>query len=432
MTNLFRRSAAGLLGSMLIASLGSTAAVAQDVTIRIAHFFTGSSQVAGDYDGVLDAWEAAHPEVRLVREESAGDDQRIKLATDLAANNVPDLYYNWAQPAAMKQFIDAGLALDVREYLKLSPLLDEDYWTPSQLAAVTFDGAPYMLPTTGFKCFMVYNTAIFKEHGQVPPTNWDELVAVSKVFKDAGIVPINIGSKGGNPGHLFYNAVLGQLEGGQAASEATATTKDVSSAPFRQAGKIISNMKAAGAFPSDTVANGDWGPSVALYNQSKAAMLYTCPWMISHLEAPIADVSELMYFPTVEGAAVEGKQFNVGAINNGWMINKQSFEDPKKQAALVSLVDAMFDPRIARATVEKVDFPAWNLTDVSSYELSPLMRKVYAFTATSPDTYGALVNNLPSAGALTALLEAMDKLFAGDDPDAVFDSFQAAVDRDAQ
>lgn len=427
-----REKTVRLLGALGVVALWSTAAFAQspDVTLRIAHLFTGSASQAPVYKKVLDDWEAAHPEVDLVREETQGDDHRLKLATDLAANNVADIFYNWAVPGDTSKFVESGVALDVREYLEKSPTLSIEDWTPSQIQSVSIDGVPYVLPVQGFECFTLYNTEIFDKFGQVPPTNWDELLATAKVFSDAGIVPIDTGSKGGNPGHLLYNVVLGQMPEGQADAEAAMTTYDVSAPPFREAARLIGELRREKVFPADSIANGDWGPSITLYNQGRAAMLFTCPWMINQIKPEIAEVTKLMYFPTVKGAAVEGRSFNVGHINNGWMINKASFNDPDKQPAIISLLDALQSDEVKKQLIELGTFPGWDAGDLSGYNLTPLAAQVNAFTATSPDTYPGFISFLTTGGSMTAYLEAMDRLFAGDDPDAVFDDFQATVDRE--
>lgn len=420
-----------IAAAMLAASSAATISLAQDkVTIRIAHLFTGSNTQTDTYKRAMDEWEAANPNVNLVREATGGDDHRLKLATDLAANNVPDVFYNWSAPADVGKFVDAGVALDISEYLAKSKTLTLDSWAPDALKAVSVDGKPYMLPTVGVKCFTLYNTSLFDQYKQVPPKNWDELLAVSKVFSDAGIAPIDTGSKGGNPGHFLYNAVLSAMPDGQADAEAAIETYNVATPAFRSAAHLIHELIEAKAFPADSIANGDWGPSIALYNQGKAAMLYTCPWMLAQIEPSIAAVTELMYFPTLKGAAMEGSSYNIGNINNGWMINQASFHDPKKQDIIVSLMDALQSDQVKKETIEMGYFPGWKAGDLSGYKLDPLPAKVGTFTATSPNTYRGLYTFMPTAGSLTAYLEAMDKLFAGDDPDAVIDAFQSTLDRE--
>src|SRR5690606_28135403 len=82
---------------LLSAALGSSAAQDQ-VTLRFADLHAGDHPSGPVYKASLDAWRAAHPEVNLVVEYSIGDDQRVKLATDLAANNVADVFFNWTIP----------------------------------------------------------------------------------------------------------------------------------------------------------------------------------------------------------------------------------------------------------------------------------------------------------------------------------------------
>ena len=435
MLNRLRPVLAGLSAAIMLSA--ATVALAQEqVTIRLADLFGGENDQARLYTQAIEAWQAAHPEVNLVRELSVGDDQRTKLATDLAANNTPDVFFNWTGPGQMNKFVEAGVALDMAEFFKVSKRLKADHWTPSQLEAASKDGVVYQLPRGAFKCFTLYNTAIFDQHGQKPPATWDELLAVSKVFNENGIIPIDMGSKGGNPGHLFYNAVGFQLPNGYEDSEAAANPPhNVATDSMRQAAKLILDMRNNKIIPEDSVGNGDWPPSIVLYNAQKAAMLYTCPWMLQQIDPVVAETTEVMYFPDVPGSVRPGKDFHVGTVNDTWMINKAAWEDPKKQEAIRSLIeDALISPEIEQGTVELGNFPAWVTTDeeVASYNLTPLSAKVISFTATSPDLLKPLVNNMPTAGALNAYLETMDKVFAGQDPDQVLTDFQTTVNRETE
>lgn len=287
-----------------------------------------------------------------------------------------------------------------------------------------------MLPTVGFKCFTLYNTVLFEEHGQTPPTTWDELLATSQVFADAGITPVNIGSKGGNPGYLLYNVFLSQL-GGQSAAESVIDSYDVTDPVFSAAGDVAIELREAGVFPSDSVGNGDWPGSIALYNNSRAAMLFTCPWMIGQINPEIAAVSEVMNFPTIRDAKVDGASFHVGAINNGWMVNAESFEDPAKRDAIVSLLDTLNGEEVRTGIIELGLFPAWDVGDTTSgYEINPLAAEVQAFTAQAPETYPVLSALMPTAGSLSSYLEAMDRLFAGEDSAEIFEELAATVNRE--
>lgn len=435
MLNRLRPVLAGLSAAIMLSA--ATVAIAQEqVTIRLADLFGGQNAQSDLYAKAIEAWQVAHPEVNLVRELSVGDDQRTKLATDLAANNTADVFFNWTGPGQMDKFVEAGVALDMAEFFKVSQRLKSDHWTPAQLESASKDGVVYQLPISAFKCFTLYNTAIFDQYGQKPPTTWDELLAVSKVFNDNGIIPIDMGSKGGNPGHLFYNAVGFQLANGYEDSEAAANPPhNVSTDSMRQAAKLILEMRNNRIIPEDSIGNGDWPPSVVLYNQQKAAMVYTCPWMLQQIDPAVAETTEVMFFPDVPGSVRSGKTFHVGTVNTTWMINKASWEDPRKQEAIRSLIeDALISPDIEQGSVERGNFPAWVTTDeeVASYNLTPLSAKVISFTAAAPDLLKPLVNNMPTAGALNAYLETMDKVFAGQDPDQVMSDFQTTINRETE
>lgn len=429
------RSLAPALSALTLMAIASAGATAQDkVTIRFASFFGGSHPMAEVLSSSLDKWEAAHPEVTLVRESSVGDDHRIKLATDLAANNTPDVFLNWTTPGDINKFIESGAVLDVREIFSATKTLKADHWRDDQLAVSSVDGVPYGLPDSSFKCFMMYNTVLFDQYGQNPPTTWDELLAVSKVFIDNGIVPINQGSKGGNPGHLFYSAILDQLPNGYEDTVASAASHNVSTDAMRSAGKMVLQMRELGLLPEDSIANGDWPPSLVLYNQSKAAMIYTCSMVIASIDPAVSEVSQIMSLPDLPGSTRPGNSFTVGTVNTIWMANKASWEDPNKRAAMASLIeDVLVSDEVINTRVVKGSFPFWNATDeeITSLGLPSLTSKVMAYMA-DKTTLVPLVNFMTTGGSISAYLEAIDRIFAGQDPDTVFNDFQTTVNREVE
>jgi ABC-type glycerol-3-phosphate transport system substrate-binding protein len=409
-------------------SAEACAGVSAKVTLRIASVYAGSEPSAVAWDKALKAWAADHADcVNLVREEVAGDDYRTKLTVDLAASNSADIMSNWAG-AQTRTFVDAGVLLPVDEYFKKSTSVSADLWDPAAMSPIK--EVNYNLNLEGFKCFTLYNTQLFDKYGVKPPTTQQELYDVSKVFNSNNIVPMDTGSKGGNPGHLFYNQILDQLPGGEETRSPITDQYDLSAPVFTAAAKVVHDWKVNGVFPKDTVANGDWGPSIQLYNQGKAAMLYTCPWETSSISPNIADVSELMDFPTVPDAVRQGSDFNIGEPNHGLTINKASFDDPAKQAMIVSLLDWIFsDQGVKRSFVEAGVWPAYKV-DTSALDLPALTNKTIAFTSKVPDTFPTWLGAFPNTAALNAGLEAMDKLFSGDDPTAVMK--QLATDVAAQ
>lgn len=68
---------------------------------------------------------------------------------------------------------------------------------------VTLDGAVYMLPTSAAIMGLYYNKTMFAEHGWEVPQNFEELKALVKVIREAGIDPVAAQFK--LPGNGFFD-----------------------------------------------------------------------------------------------------------------------------------------------------------------------------------------------------------------------------------
>ena len=119
----------------------------------------------------LDAFEAAHPGVKVIHEQLTWENGLDKITVAIAARNGPDvmeLGSTW-----MPQFMGAGALapIDVGE-------LAEDL---TGLDAVTRSGQTYGLPWFGTANVVYYNKELFRRAGiEAVPTTWDELLEASR------------------------------------------------------------------------------------------------------------------------------------------------------------------------------------------------------------------------------------------------------------
>ena len=254
-----------------------------------------------------------------------------------------------------------------------------------------------------------------------------ELKQIADAFNADGIVPLDMGSKGGNPGHLFFNQLVYGF-GGEKDIADVAKTFDVSTDAFKKAAAAVAQMKQDKIFPDDTIANGDWGPSIVLYNEGKAAMLYTCPWMIGAIKPEIAAVSEMMNFPTMDGQVVDPNTFALGGSVMGVVVKKAAFEDPAKQAAIVDFVDFLVSDYVFTELGSAPMMPAKQVK-LDPAQLDPFFVKIVDHTA-QQSTVDVLWSVLPSSATQEAYSQVMDELFAGTPPDEVIAKLQEAVDKD--
>jgi ABC-type glycerol-3-phosphate transport system substrate-binding protein len=408
------------------ATTAPEATEAAAVSIRYAHYFTPTSDTGKLHERLLKEFQAANPNITLVEELNANHQDKMKV--DLAADNLADVFIWWLGPAQMQPFVDAGAFVPLDDFLAESKVFTKDSWPAASLADATIGGVTYGLPRDAFKCFAVYNTDIFDRYSLQPPKTVSELKQVAKVLTDNGIVPLDVGSKGGNPGHVFFNEFVSQAAGGKADIAALTTSFNVSTAAFKTAAATISDLRSAGVFPQDTVANGDWGPSIQLYNQGKAAMLYTCPWMLQSLDDAVKPVTKFMEVPALDDATLIPGEYFIGSAVDGLFQNSKSWEDPAKRAAIVALVDYMWSDKARAEWMEAGATPAWTVTDTSAINVPPLTRDYIDFTSTAKELSPLVAGQLPNSASLDAFLAAMDDLFAGGDPVTVIDDLQVAVE----
>lgn len=301
----------------------------------------------GDYDTWLkyiDDWSKANKDrINLVVENEPNNDLRTKLTTDMAANNMPDIFNYWTK-SSLKTFIDNGMILNIDEYFAKSKVNKRDQWPADSFKAFNLDGSDtaYGWPEQGSTNVLIANKELFAKYSLSYPTTYEELLNVSKVFNKNGIIPLAIGSQHGDAGFWFYSSLFFQYASSAELQEITSVPdKWKSSAAIKKASDLILDMAKNRVFPADTMANGLWDPICALYNEQKAAMMVLFPWTCASISDEAAARSVHINVPRMPNAINDPATFAVGGTNFGGCIYKPSWEDPAKNGAMIEVLDML-------------------------------------------------------------------------------------------
>ena len=85
---------------------------------------------------------------------------------------------------------------------------------PAARAQVAFNGHVYGSPLAAYTVGIFYQRPIFKKYGLKPPTNWAQLMAVTKKLAAEGVTPWSMPAKDMIIPYFFYimaaSAILGQ------------------------------------------------------------------------------------------------------------------------------------------------------------------------------------------------------------------------------
>ncbi len=313
---------------------------AEKPKIRFSNFWTDAYPTGKMFASGFKAFADKNKDLAdYVMEIAQFDNQREKIKVDLAANNLPDVFIYWDY-GTYKTIADAGLLLEVRDYLKQSKSFKWEDIPQGAWDSNTADGKNYYgIPMKGFVDYFVANRDLFKKFNLKYPTTLDELYAVGKVFQANGIIPLAIGSKGGNNAHFFHAEILQQFVDMNWMKGITTGKSRFDSPEMLKASQLCLDMAKAGLFPKDTIGTSEFEPTAAAMNEEKAAMILAQTWMIAYFKKEIADKFDFIPIPKMPGAKRDPGSFRIAVANNSWLINKKSFNDPKKQKAMIALLD---------------------------------------------------------------------------------------------
>jgi ABC-type glycerol-3-phosphate transport system substrate-binding protein len=267
-----------LLSAIVIFAGGQQEKTGGKVTLRIAHSLGEGDNTAGPYFvPMLKKWAAEHAgQVELLEETTArSDDMATKLYVQLAGGDLPDVMYLVGGGARLGPLVQGNVLLDINNYLKETKALKREDIYEGAWNLYTIDGVLYGVPTSRYVMGWLVNSDIFKKYGLAYPQTYEEMVKQAGVFKNNGLVPLADGSIQGNPSHFLFSEVQAQFKGGLEEINSIAQTKKFNTAVTLKTAQLFEQMRKNGLFPQDTMANGGWGPSYTLYNESKAAMCYT-------------------------------------------------------------------------------------------------------------------------------------------------------------
>jgi raffinose/stachyose/melibiose transport system substrate-binding protein len=167
----------------------------EQVTLRLATIFDATTMEK--WEPIIDEFEAAHPNIQVEVESTAGSGAAIYpdvLKTAMASGAPPDVFFMWGGEVA-GPFIDAEQVLDLAPYYET---YDWDgkfaAWTSER---ITRNGKLYGVPMNALGMGFWYRKDLFEELGVEVPTTFAEQEALCATLKENDIYCVSIGGKFG-------------------------------------------------------------------------------------------------------------------------------------------------------------------------------------------------------------------------------------------
>lgn len=273
---------------------GDTASDAEQVTLSIAMHVANVKEQEPYMYGIIQKFQEKYPNIKIELQGAETQEHVKKMKMMAQAGKLPDIF--WMLPAPAKEMNQAGLLLDLSDFLKSNPetaaSIDSKMVSAYQDGGKQF-GLPYQALVTG----LWYNKALFDQYGVKVPETYDELLAAVKVFKENNVVTIAKGAK-----DTFSTwAFLGMLTryGFFEKIDNIQAGKDKFTNPdFLSFFNKIDELRVNGAFP-DNVSTLSYFQAVEMFTGGKAAMLDAGVWETKKIEgSPIGKTAGFSWGPT--------------------------------------------------------------------------------------------------------------------------------------
>ena len=317
--------------------------------VKISLWYTANEADPNDRDHTwqvenIDAFMQANPNIKVEKTViggAGGENYRTKLSAEAASGNAPDVYMTWFG-GDLKPLVSMGAAMPLNDIVEKDAALKEVINVENQSTAA-FDGKIYALNDVADLTGLFYNKELFTKYSLTPPKTIDELIAVSKKFRENGIIPVAMGNNVKWTPGIGHIAIYADMVGYEAYKKNIETTNlDLSHKEFKDTMKKFNELVKAKIF-SDNFNGVAPAEARATFETGKAAMFLQGTWNLGSIQKALGEKAGFIPFPGVNAK----ETYIVKSINKGYAINGKT----KEKDAAVSFFKLMFskDRQVALA-----------------------------------------------------------------------------------
>ncbi|RXZ83188.1 extracellular solute-binding protein [Paenibacillaceae bacterium] len=247
---------------------------------------------------LVNDYTAAHANIEIEVDALNMEQQKLKLKTQAATNDMPDITV--VNPGAqMKPFVDG------KKLAPLNDILDKDGLRETFVSGVldyyTFDDNVYGLSEGNDIAVIYYNKELFEQADVAIPTTYEEMVESAKKLRAVGITPMVIGEKETWTGSFFFMNIVLRLAGPGFLEDVMEKNKTFNDPVFVRAIEKMQDFIQAGGF-QEGATSMDYNTAENLFVTGKAAMYFMGSWAVGTMEnSDIKDKIGIFKFPTVDG-----------------------------------------------------------------------------------------------------------------------------------
>lgn len=241
-----------------------------------------------------------------------------KIRIQIASGDPYEVFIEYGG-ARIKDYVDAGIVLDVQPYLDADPEWANafkpdlfDKWQYEEYPGKTFG-----VPAQFYSVNLYYNKELLEKHGVEVPESFEELEIACEKLYEAGVQPFLIGEKDNWRAGHFLNCLVMKKFGADGCTALANRTMTYDSPEMIELYAIIKRFNDNGWF-GENVTGVDVQAENAAFLTGKTAFKWDGTWFISEIEASdIADKIGVTEFPYLDEAHSNASQ---GGAADGYTI----------------------------------------------------------------------------------------------------------------
>ena len=304
------------IGAALAALMVAAPVMAQDLT-----FWSWRQEDRAQYEQFIDTFEAANPGITVKFETFEAANYNTILSTALAGGTGPDVMmvraYGGLENVATAGYLEPLSAETV-------PALAGFSQAALEAETVRADQKIYAVPFASQTQLVIYNKAIFDQHGLTEPQTWDEFMALNQKLEDAGVIPIANGTATAWQNETVTFDFTSSLMGKDFVSDLLAGETDFTDERFTGA---LAALKDLSQYFPDGFIGLDYPSAQQLFSSGMAAMFGGGSYELATFKTQNPDI-ELGVFAapgrTAEDEKLVGLYFDGGYAMNSAGANKEA------------------------------------------------------------------------------------------------------------
>jgi raffinose/stachyose/melibiose transport system substrate-binding protein len=368
-----RMSMATTTAAAVMILAASHAAVAADLPVWDDYTYEGQSAVM---EKLNKNFEAAHPDVKVIRTQRTFDDLALTLKLAVSAGDGPMVTKVNQGAGDMGAMVKEGLLQPVDDYIskygwdkrQSDSLLARDRWSDTGQFG---EGKTYGISGLGEMVGLFYNEKLLKDAGvELPLKNFADFEAALDKLKAKGTTPITMGTA---KQHLALH-LIAAISQAQIDSKNRKELDDLiygRGGSFNtpgnvEAAKLVQHWAKDGYF-TDGYQGISGDDAVQLFIAGQSAFLVSGTWYFGDMKAN-PDI-HFMPIPAPEGVE---HPLTVGGVDLAWAITSIA-KTKEEQDMAGAYIDYMVSPEAAVEWAKAGYFPSTALPEGTSIDMSPLL-----------------------------------------------------------